>query len=596
MTSQPASDDIFPGLDVDPALPDPANPFLIPPDDEIFLMRDHERRVRQREREKTKRMKVWQKTTASSRMGRVEKPIMSELARANSIRRRIEATRADSEPPRRERENVSDFLSKKRDMFLVQMSLDVKRNEIRKLEEKAKMKGFDKFLQANDALAHKAMKTADNLSKKKQERTVKLKQLKAQLLVIQSEITKTTGTDGGLSQVGDFLGETNPSRMDCTTGGDQATEETPKKEGIDDMAMNLDGCLLFEATAYIQKRRGEIDQSVEEALAEEEQEVDREIEEKSKSKGRRRRGSRRNDLTEEDIIAMKEKEMEIRRRRHRAQHPDEEQIATYYDREVAESSDEDLPMYFKKPKQLLDLFSTLEEQNLFLIQNGQETQQQLEDMEMRLQETHGTLGVKARQLERENWEIAGRIGTKQRDCDKLEARVTSRSDSGGIKGLLKELADAMASMFATCGYDTDRDAEPLVMLSAAEAKLEEWLEILTDAEATGGSLAEVVARMEREKERERRDRVREEKIQAQNEKNEERLKNSLLRSQAPCGKQLMFRSAPSRKEVEEVADMAAEEHAEAIAKLFGSHPPRNIAYVAPGKRNSILAKKGTKKS
>ncbi|KAF4720723.1 Coiled-coil domain containing, partial [Perkinsus olseni] len=300
MTSQPASDDIFPGFDS--ALPDPANPFLIPPDDEIFLMRDHERRVRQREREKTKRMKVWQKTTASSRMGRVEKPIMSELARANSIRRRIEATRADSEPPRRERENVSDFLSKKRDMFLVQMSLDVKRKEIRKLEEKAKMKGkalekskqvleediarFDKFLQANDALAHKAMKTADNLSKKKQERTVKLKQLKAQLLVIQSDITKLQEQMEDCLKYKTFLEKLTPAEW---TAQQQEVKQLRKRQRRKATVCNTGIAEAFEA--MIAKTTVVIDSGLH-------------------PEAPRRPGSRRHDLTEEDIIAMKEKEME----------------------------------------------------------------------------------------------------------------------------------------------------------------------------------------------------------------------------------------------------------------------------------------------
>ncbi|CAN0548098.1 unnamed protein product, partial [Ectocarpus sp. 8 AP-2014] len=39
-----------------------------------------------------------------------------------------------------EKESMAEFISKKREMFLVQMSLDTKREEIRKLEEKARMK------------------------------------------------------------------------------------------------------------------------------------------------------------------------------------------------------------------------------------------------------------------------------------------------------------------------------------------------------------------------------------------------------------------------------------------------------------------------
>ena len=47
------------------------------------------------------------------------------------------ATAAISNDRRREKENMADFIAKKREMFLVQMSLDTKREEIRKLEEKA---------------------------------------------------------------------------------------------------------------------------------------------------------------------------------------------------------------------------------------------------------------------------------------------------------------------------------------------------------------------------------------------------------------------------------------------------------------------------
>ena len=41
---------------------------------------------------------------------------------------------------RREDEPMADFLAKKREMFLVQMALDTKREEIAKLEQKAQMK------------------------------------------------------------------------------------------------------------------------------------------------------------------------------------------------------------------------------------------------------------------------------------------------------------------------------------------------------------------------------------------------------------------------------------------------------------------------
>merc|ERR1719327_1929939 len=107
---------------------------------------------------------------------------------------------------RREKEKVADFVEKKRDMFLVQMSLDVMKAEIKKLDEKAKQKDealkksqqmldedvarFDAFLQNNDQKAHKAMKDAEEETKKKQDRLQRIKQLKSQLSAVQSEIAK----------------------------------------------------------------------------------------------------------------------------------------------------------------------------------------------------------------------------------------------------------------------------------------------------------------------------------------------------------------------------------------------------------------------
>lgn len=48
---------------------------------------------------------------------------------------------------------------------------------------------------------------------------------------------------------------------------------------------------------------------------------------------------------------------------------------------------DDEPMYFTKPKQLLDVFAALEEQNLFLIQSSQETEEQLEELRQTYRET-----------------------------------------------------------------------------------------------------------------------------------------------------------------------------------------------------------------
>ena len=94
------------------------------------------------QRDQLRRMKVWEKTTQSSRMGRTRRIADIEDQRdGNNVSRQAKHTRglvaaataAISQDRRREKENMADFIAKKREMFLVQMSLDTKREEIRKV-------------------------------------------------------------------------------------------------------------------------------------------------------------------------------------------------------------------------------------------------------------------------------------------------------------------------------------------------------------------------------------------------------------------------------------------------------------------------------
>ena len=48
---------------------------------------------------------------------------------------------------------------------------------------------------------------------------------------------------------------------------------------------------------------------------------------------------------------------------------------------------QELELYFTDPQQLLDIFAELEEQNLSLIQNSQETEETLEEMKQTIKMT-----------------------------------------------------------------------------------------------------------------------------------------------------------------------------------------------------------------
>ena len=48
---------------------------------------------------------------------------------------------------------------------------------------------------------------------------------------------------------------------------------------------------------------------------------------------------------------------------------------------------QELELFFSSPQQLLDIFAELEEQNLSLIQNSQETEENLEEMKQNIKIT-----------------------------------------------------------------------------------------------------------------------------------------------------------------------------------------------------------------
>ena len=54
-------------------------------------------------------------------------------------------------------------------------------------------------------------------------------------------------------------------------------------------------------------------------------------------------------------------------------------------------SDEEPELFFTDPQQLLDIFAELEEQNLSLIQNSQETEETLEEIRQNIMATEGKM-------------------------------------------------------------------------------------------------------------------------------------------------------------------------------------------------------------
>ena len=101
---------------------------------------------------------------------------------------------------------MSDFISKKREIFLVEYSLSVKREDLLTLENAALDKendlilserlleedamNFDEFLRNTNVLTQKTMSTADICIKEKLDKFHATKKLNSEILLLRTEISR----------------------------------------------------------------------------------------------------------------------------------------------------------------------------------------------------------------------------------------------------------------------------------------------------------------------------------------------------------------------------------------------------------------------
>lgn len=233
--------------------------------------------------------------------------------------------------------------------------------------------------------------------------------------------------------------------------------------------------------------------------------------------------------------------------------PAEWQASRQADGEAGECAEnEDLtsaPLYFTAPEQLLKLFAELEAQNLSLITNGQETEEGLQDLDDRIAREKEMMRSAEEGLLKQ---IASVENTIRRDEDKgwLARERASYFASASSDKQAEEsarLEERITAVYADCIGANEASIPAIQMLTDIENKLEELL----------GRIAKMppdfVEEAEKAKEKVRRIRAREEKVEAQQRHQEEKARKAIERAKAPAkrqtGKKMMYRSAPPKRKV-----------------------------------------------
>ena len=514
---------------------------------QVLRLRDEERQKRERDRRAKIGLKVWEKTTSAHRSGGTvrlrellkgtgadEAPATSEGASGAGPNGK--STGPPTKPERRqEKENMAEFISRKREMFLVQMALDTKREEIRKLEERAQLKEealrkseqmleedairFDTFLKENDRKAHLAMKKAERETKLKLDKAQEIKRLNQQIQIVQSDIAKHNEQLADCLKYKDFLdGLTPPDFVEEAKRGKRSRQEQCRLKRFDEKASHWES----------QRRR------ILHTHAEEERELAGQVAEKEQED--RRRGRRRKDGKEDARPRLSRPELPPR---------------PLLEDEEATDSGEELPMFFTDPQQLLDIFTSLEEQNLFLIQNAQEAEEQLEELRKEYAGTRERMAAKQDGLRSNVAQLQMQIQEEKAKSSALKLRIASASGDREAQQeqLLRELHGKVKRTYEQCGFDAGTNPTTLFMLSDLEARLEDLLSTLAALPP------DYVVRAEKEKEKRRRERKRAEQQALHDKLQEDRNRRSIQRSlEAPrkrTGRKVMRRSQPVRRRVRE---------------------------------------------
>jgi len=423
-------------------------------------------------------------------------------------------------------------------MFLTQFSLDIKREEIARMEAEAaareaaidastqQLEGdairFENFLKANDELAHDALKSAEAQTRAKTEKLQELKKVKHALGVVTAERSRLREVLDEFQAHKDFLDKLTPEEWIQERLGEQMELRKQRRQASFNAKLQVWEAVKEQKAADVAARI----------------EADR--------KAALRRGVKPPVVDVAALVAAAVPPPPLL----------EDEVLPQLTAEERE-----LPIYFTEPQQLLSTFQQLEESNLFLIQNCQDIEQQLEELRQTHAETSAAIAIQTAQLESQVAELNGQLQIEEAKVAALRKKAAKASETSGggggsegeeeasddaLDNLINELRERIIEVYERCGFKATASSDTLSMLTGLEGKLESLLASLAGLEP------DYVSLKEKEKERERRIRVREARLQHQQEEHDRMQKKMLERAQAPVikrvGKPIMARTFLIKKE------------------------------------------------
>lgn len=216
------------------------NPYKEPPLEKIFTYKDEQRELKMAERQKNAKLEIWEKSMPKN-AGMIRK--INEIGKEEEKKKEKHEIAEEALPGehRKRLDSKHDLIEKKRDMFLLQMMLDLKKKEIQKMDDFKKLReqGLDyseKMMEEDlqnvkrvvNTMKDECSQTINNSeakAKENQRKETDLKKIKEEMSSLHNKISKDTDTlENGFKYMEFFL------RLQAKEKGEEEDDPEQKKD------------------------------------------------------------------------------------------------------------------------------------------------------------------------------------------------------------------------------------------------------------------------------------------------------------------------------------------------------------------------------
>nr|BAC26836.1 unnamed protein product [Mus musculus] len=514
---------------------------------DLFVFKENEIAARKKERMKNHSMKIYQKTTFSSRMkSRSHLGQLAFFADAGSSsyeRLGVDPTLILRLTEGADRKStVHEFINDQRDRFLLEYTVSTKKKTIKRFErliaikenqlKKAEKKlqddalSFEEFLRENDQRSVDALKMAAQETINKLQMTSELKKASMEVQSIKSDIAKTEFLLKEYMKYGFFLLKLSPKQWQI---------QQSQKRAQSSKSNHILPKILEKFSINTAKGDNSID-SDKMSVSEE---------------WSSRRGSQGGRHGKHTLGQDSRKSSGFTRPESMAS---EDSLEYFLEDELVEF--DLLPeIYFKEPEELLQVFTELEEQNLTLVQYSQDVDENLEDVNKREKFIQDKINNNISFLLEHKHMLRMNCEREEEKAAELELRSRLFSfgefNSDAQEKLIDSLSKKINQVYRVCIGDSEVGSLNAVQkLVKVESRLVELSDLIESIPR------EHVEAIERLKQKERRQKLREEKMKEKQRHQEERLKAALERAVAQpkkkLGRRLIYRSKPQSADKQEL--------------------------------------------